>query len=178
MNQSEPSLAKAASIELATVLANYFDRGECFYDFGCGDGYYLSEISKRVLGRCVGVESKSQIPNKKHSWITHPVDIAQPIVLGPPGNVLCMGVAEHISRDRLPGLIKNLHEHCKKKLVLVWTLRNTGLPVASPKTRNEVLQMVLPKGFQNRDDLMKEWQKEIVDDLWWGQKQIYVFERS
>lgn len=179
MNLSDVELP--ARQQFVTLLTNYFDRFECLYDFGCGDGYYLSEITKRVMGWAHGVDSLADIPFKFYKWIIHPVDLASPIHLGPPGNVLCVGAAENISAERLPGLLENIQRHCKKRLVLVWSTPGeapSGFIGISPKRPNHVIAMVENYNFRYLENVSEQWQDTVAEELWWGRKRIYVFEKK
>lgn len=178
MNVLLDNLPDNARLRFASLLTNHFEKFEAVYDFGCGDGFYLAELSKRIMGRLMGVDPTLEIADKQYQWITHPIDIGSPIHLGPPGNVLCIGIVEHISCERLPSLLENFQRHCKRQLVLVWGLPGSekfqGPNCKSPK---EVIKTVTAKGFQYNENLSEQWQDTVGDDLWWGRKQIYIFQR-
>lgn len=167
--------------QFVTLLSNHFDRFECLYDFGCGDGYYLSEITKRIMGWAHGVDSATEIPHKFYKWIIHPLDLASPIHLGPAGNVLSIGAAENISAERLPGLLENIQRHCKKKLVLVWSIPTdapSGFIGITPRKPQQVISMLEKYDFRYLENVSEQWQDTVAEDLWWGKKRIYVFERK
>lgn len=174
-------LESSARQQFVTLVSNYFDRFECLYDFGCGDGFYLSEIVKRVVARAYGVDPTAEIHHKYFPWMIHPVDLASPITLGPPGNVLCVGAAENISAERLPGLLENIQRHCKRRLVLVWATPGeapTGFIGITPRKPNHVIPMVEKYGFKYLENVSEQWQDTVAEELWWGRKRIYVFEKK
>lgn len=167
------------SPQLAILLSQYFSQWESVYDFGCGDGYYLKEISARVHGRCVGLEGAKEIPDQKFPWIFYPIDVATPFRVGPPGNVMSIEVAEHISAERIPGLLENINRHCRSKLVLSWAVRGqAGIRHISCRNEDEVMKMIIPMGFNYLEDLSKTWREQAGEDLWWFKQTIYIFERK
>jgi len=149
------------------------------YDFGCGDGYYLQQIrlASRSLKPCIGVDASIDIPNPHWPYIIHPCDAAVPLHLGPPGDVICLEVAEHIRADRLNGLLANLESHCRGILVLSWAVRGqAGTRHVSCRDEHEVMAMVLPLGFRYLKDTTLIWREEAGQDLWWFKKSLYLFQ--
>lgn len=150
------------------------------YDFGCGDGFYLSVLVDHAP-RLIGLEGSAKIPNKLYSWIIHPIDVAHYLTVGPPGNVLCIEVAEHISSERLPVLLDNLKRHTAKGcwLVLTWAVRGqAGTRHISCRDEHEVLDLVTPLGFVFNKSVSDRWREEAGQDLWWFKKSIYIFRKD
>ena len=163
---------------LAVTLA--FSRWP-IYDFGCGDGSYLRTIFEECHGlkTCIGIDASPEIPKKQWPWVIHPVDAASPITLGPPGDVLCIEVGEHISSERIPGLLANLNRHCKGLLILSWAIRGQGgTRHISCRDAVEVMQMILPLGFVFLEKKTTNFREEAGQDLWWFKQSLYVFERK
>lgn len=151
------------------------------YDFGCGDGYYLNQIRLAARGfkfHCVGIDASPVIPDKKWPYIIHPIDAASPITLGPPGDVICLEVAEHIAGQRLVGLLDNLQNHCNGTLVLSWAVRGqAGTRHVSCRNEEEVMDLVVPRKFDLLEDTTNHWREGAGQDLWWFKKSLYLFKK-
>jgi len=175
------------SAQLALLLLEFLSVSPGnVYDFGCGDGFYLKMIQDRLPARFpyfrnVGVEGSATIPCKFNPYIIHPVDVAAPICLGPPGHVVCIEVAEHIASARLPDLLDNLQRHTGKgdRLLLTWAVRGqAGTRHVSCRDFAEVMNMVIPLGFSYLKDETERWRDVAGEDLWWFKKSIYLFQKK
>ena len=87
------------SAALAKFLIEYLekDKDKPLYDFGCGIGYYLSELHNAGFTKLTGFEG-APLENKMFAHIRRQ-DLAQPFTLEEKGNCVCLEVLEHIPNE-------------------------------------------------------------------------------
>lgn len=167
------------SVVLSKLLCGYCDYRLPVYEFGCGDGFYLSEISGHLQGPCIGADDHRDPDGAIHRSIVYPLDLSHPLHLGPSGTVLCINLLERLSCERIPGLLQNLDHHCHSKMVITWSPPGQGSTSSiSCKDEMEVLKILSLKGFRYDMDRSGVWRELVGKELHWFTKSIYIFERQ
>jgi SAM-dependent methyltransferase len=112
------------------------------YDFGCGTGAYLRHIREHLSFHACGegsAHTRPPVPYVLHGFegekpkgaVFSPiwsVDLTHPFRVDPPGNALCLEVAEHVPAEREAVFLDNVCSAVALDgiLVMSWAVRGQG----------------------------------------------------
>lgn len=172
--QKEADLYHASSPKLATYLSTYLNINEQVYDFGCGQGFYISELAS--LGfKCLGVEGY-QLNNFMHNNILiH--DLTTPLSLHQ-GQVLSFEVGEHLPRAAEQTFLDTLTNNCKSKLIMSWaTEGQPGIGHINCRNHDYVIREVQKRGLKLLLKDTEEIRKHVDLNCDWLIRNLLVFSR-
>lgn len=168
--------ARCTSANLAKFMSEYLSKDKCVYDFGCGQGYYLSELAK--LGyRCTGVEG-CELNNFLHDDIVA-YDLGRPFDFGEPGHVISLEVGEHIPKASEQIFLDNIARNCSGKLIFSWALPNQpGIGHINCQPQDYIIKEVERRGFKYQKKLTEKTRLIIEDNVDWFRRTLLIFERA
>jgi tryptophanyl-tRNA synthetase len=147
----ESSYPRNETLPLKLTVA--FRPGQVVRDFGCGDGYYISELKKvgfTVFGYDGHIPESSLIPERCHA-----MDLTKdmPLIVNA-GNVLCLEVGEHIPADLEDVFLDNLVKACRERMVLSWAIEGQGgLGHVNCRSNGYVIGKMADRGFTLNHEL-------------------------
>ena len=112
-----------SSYKLLISMATLFDREKPVIDFGCGNGYYLSELNKLGYMDTLGFEGTIMpylAPNVVNRDLTLHIDYNLK------GNVISLEVGEHIPKEFQEVYTQNICRHVEKGCHLVTSWAEIG----------------------------------------------------
>jgi hypothetical protein len=166
-----------SSAKLSGWLATHLDRSKPTYDFGCGLGTYLLALKMVGFTRLRGFEG--EVPATRHFQEIEQHDLTVPLRVEPPGNVICLEVAEHVPPEHAETLIETLSSACSGLLVLSWAVRGQGgTGHLNELDAHEVLPRFESRGFILDAQASKEAREVDHGDLWWFGKSLYCLRRE
>lgn len=164
---------------LSDWLCNFFKGSEStpIYDFGCGMGFYASNLRKSGF-KVTGYEGDP--PQKRFLADCVKQDLTQPFTVPEQGNVVFLEVAEHIpaqfekaALDNVLAAVKDKH-----KLVLSWAVRGqAGFGHVNCLDNDEVITKIEGRGFKYLKEVSEEARKIDLDTAPWFRHTIMVFEK-
>lgn len=165
---------------LARLAAEWFDSRGPLIDFGCGDGYYLSEIyltNGLLAEQVIGVEGTRKIANPLWANIVQ-WDLCHPLWLGLKGDVMSVEVAEHLDAQHHEAYMDNLSRHCSHKLLLTWAVRGQGgTRHVAERDEHEVVPYVRQWGFDFLKEESYRWREIVGQECGYMRNTIYLFQR-
>jgi hypothetical protein len=162
------------SLELSQWLCDFLDKNTRVVDFGCGLGFYLSELQKSGFTNLVGYEG--MIPEKQlfENIISH--DLTKPIKES--GNVICLEVGEHIPAEYAGVFIDNLCNTCTHYLILSWAVRGQpGRGHVNCLDNHEVVELIEKKGLIYSPKKTKAARSVINENTYWFKDTLLIFEK-
>ncbi len=192
-------LHHAHSKPLASFLIEYLrnDKDKPLYDFGCGMGFYLSELHKAGFPNLTGFEG--DVPKNKLYDNIRQQDLAEPFTVPLKGNCLCFEVMEHIPMqssftEKLKGIfglnsyngvspneraLNNILNACDDKLILSWAVRGQpGHGHISCLNNEEVVERITAKGFIYFETDSMKARKVIDDNTPWFRNTLLIFHKK
>lgn len=165
-----------SSPKLAAWLANYLPKEEHVIDFGCGNAFYLGELSKQGF-KCTGVEG-TKLNNFLHdNVLIH--DLTQPIHLVAKGSVISLEVGEHLPKSAEQTFLNSLAEHCTKHLIISWALLNQpGIGHINTQPQEYIIDQIRGRGFKLLPYKTMEARNNIDDNCDWFTRTLLIFERA
>lgn len=143
------------------------------YDYGCSTGNYLKEF--KTLG--LMAHGFDATPGLQSDEIDE-LDLARPQVFSEPaGNVISMGVAEHIHAEDETHFLDNLCSLCADKLIICWGLKGQGgRRHVNEQNAPYVIEKFVNRGFIQQPDV--EATLREASTLEWFRNSTYVFRRQ
>lgn len=176
-NQWQADQYHQSSPKLAKWLGSYLPKDEHVIDMGCGQGYYISELTKKGF-ECTGVEGYP-LNNFLHNRIAiH--DLTQPIHLTERGSVLSLEVLEHIEAKYENIVLDSIARHCTKHLILSWAeIGQPGIGHINCVYQKYAIRQVEERGFKYLPKITNEVRKNWIDkNTSWFTRTLLVFERA
>lgn len=165
------------SKRLSMALAFGLPKKQTVIDFGCGQGYYISELAKRNF-EVYGLEGTQDIEKISFYKPIIQADISQPIELIEYGSVICLEVIEHIPKEKEQQVLENLHNHCSGKLIISWAVKGQGgHGHVNEQDASYVIATIEKMGYTYNRIQTDQLRMEGGKDLWWFKKSIYVFDK-
>jgi hypothetical protein len=164
-----------SSVNLGAFLVEFLPKEFPVYDFGCGNGYYLSVLEKAGFN-CLGFEG-IQLNNFLCSTVrVH--DLTTPVVLNEKGSVLSLEVGEHLDKSAQATYMKTITDNCRSHLVMSWAeLGQPGIGHVNCRNQDAVIRDVERRGFNYLPGLTLKVRKTIEDNASWFQRTLLIFER-
>lgn len=175
-SQQEADQFHQSSPKLARWLANYLPKDQHVIDFGCGNGFYLNELSKEGF-ECTGVEG-AKLDNFLFNHICiH--DLTQPIHLAWRGSVISLEVGEHLPPAAEQTFMDSITNHCTKDLIISWALPNQpGVGHWNCLSQDYVIDQVVKRGFKYLVRATTEARENIDDNTDWFRRTLMVFRKK
>ena len=162
------------STNLARFISSLLTKDRNIYDFGCGDGFYLSTLQESGFDKLTGFEG-SPSTSPKFSNI-HKQDLAELFSVPEKGHVICLEVAEHIPREYENILISNITNACHGYLIFSWAVRGQGGTChVNCRNNDEVLEMFSSHGFVFCKELTTKARLLTEDHCDWFRDTILIF---
>ena len=165
------------SPKLAGFLVSYLDKTVPTYDFGCGMGTYLLSLQNNGFERLHGFEGDPPFAHHFAGIERH--DLTKPLVVAPPGNVLCLEVSEHVPAQYAGTLLDTITAACADRLVLSWAIRGqAGLGHVNCLDSYEVLPMLMGRGFSLDMSATRQARALGGADLGWFAQSLLVMRKA
>lgn len=146
-------------------------------DFGCGTGYYISELFKKGY-KIYGIEGTEGIEQIAFYKPILQYDISKHVNLGVKGSVICLEVIEHIPKEKEKQVLENLHNHCNGKLIISWAVKGQGgHGHVNEQDEDYVIPTIEKMGYKFKKTATENIRRAAGKDLWWFKKSIYVFDK-
>jgi SAM-dependent methyltransferase len=110
------------SNRISDYLSKYKDHQ--IYDFGCGLGDYLNDLSLKGFKKLKGIEADPMKTNQDFEILQ--LDLSQPFILDEKGIIICLEVGEHIPEKYQETFLNNIFNNCDKYLIMSWAVRGQG----------------------------------------------------
>jgi len=168
-----------SSKKLADYLVKFLDKSKKVYDFGCGNGYYISELEKSGF-QVLGFEGTPGSSQQGYCSKVIELDLSEPIGLNlEAGTCMSLEVAEHIDKEYEDIFVDNVTKYCQDTLVISWaTPGQGGLRHVNEQPNEYVISLIESKGFK----LLKEPTAEIRSiagkDLSYFNNTIFIFKKE
>ena len=165
--------------KLASIMRDLVKPYRVAYDFGCGDGYYVDELSN-TAEIVYGIEGSridnTLIGSEKHNVRFIQWDLRSPLYIpSERGLVSCIEVMEHIHAEYHDTVMDTLSRHCGGTLLLTWAVRGqTGTRHVAERDENEVVPYVAQWGFNLNREKTDKYRARVGEYM---SKSIYLFER-
>lgn len=190
-----------SSPKLAAFLKGYLDKTKPVIDFGCGNGFYCSELEKEGF-RCIGIDG---YPLKNHlnkNFLVH--DLTKPFTLHinqpePPkvertkdgvrfsglenivvakGNVICLEVLEHVDKKFEQILLETVTKHCSGKLIFSWALTGQpGVGHVNTVEQSYAIEQIEKRGFALNELATLEGRENIDINCDWFTRTLLIFDK-
>lgn len=165
------------SPKLAGWLTRNLDRAVPSYDFGCGMGTYLLALKETGFERLRGFEGDPPMPSHFIGIEKH--DLTEPLVVEPPGNVICLEVAEHVPAQYADVLLDIVTKACADWLIFSWAQRGQGGAGHINELDNwESLPLLEGRGFVLQPNETREARDLAGADLGWFRHSLFVLRRK
>jgi hypothetical protein len=165
------------SPKLAAFLMSYLDRNVPTLDLGCGLGTYLMALQNAGFTRLRGFEGDP--PLAAHFAGIERHDLTLPLTVAPPGNVICLEVAEHIPAAYADVLLDSVAAACADRLVLSWAIRGQGGRGHCHELDNfEVLPMLMGRGFSLDMGATRQARDLAGADLGWFSQSLFAMRKA
>lgn len=166
------------SQDLLNSLKSILNPSEPVMDFGCGTGYYLTELSKSGFSTLIGFEGTS-VPEQP--GVTFNVfDLSKPIDIELiPGQVISFEVGEHIPKEFEETFINNLIKYCNSKLIISWALLGqVGLGHVNCQPLEYIINQIEKRGF-TYDAVLSEQTRSLPHTTTpWFNNTIMIFNKK
>lgn len=165
-----------SSEKLAIFLCRYLNSKIPVYDFGCGQGYYLKELTEAGFN-CTGVEG-FELNNFLHYGIfIH--DLTEPMRLHQQGQVLSFEVGEHLPPEAEQTFLNTLTENCNSKLIMSWaTPGQPGVGHINCKDQQYIITEVVRRGFRMNYADTLIIRKNVDKECDWLERNLLIFDRE
>jgi len=180
-----------SSEALAKFLIGYLDKDKPTFDFGCGNGFYLSKLEEAGFKYCKGFEG-TKLNNSLNRetvvvdltrelnlvWKTGAVGMSTQDEHIWKGNVISLEVGEHLPKEAQETFMQTVTKHCAGKLVFSWAeIGQPGLGHINCRDIDEVIQDVRSRGFIYLQGLSEQVRATIEDNCSWFQRTLLIFEK-
>lgn len=158
---------------LAAKVAEWFTGTQVAYDFGCSTGNYVRELNDRGLF-AKGFDATPGL----QSDVIEELDLARPQIFPePPGNVLCLEVAEHIHPQDERTFLENVEALCGFRLVLSWATKGQGgKRHVNEQNAEYVIPTIEQAGFKYCHNVTQALR--TAASIEWFKRTIYAFEKT
>lgn len=166
---------------LCAWIANFLqnDKDKLLYDFGCGNGQYLSKLKELGFTKLIGFDGK--VPAYKEFEDIRSQDLAKSFLLPEKGNCIFLEVAEHVPAQYEDILLTNITNSCSDKLIMSWAVRGQGgFGHVNCLNNNEAIAKIIAKGFTYLSDETISARNAIpdTDPYPWFKTTTLVFKKS
>jgi SAM-dependent methyltransferase len=122
----EAHLHHGYSQPLVDWIASFLNKqkNKPLYDFGCGIGQYLQQLSSYGFTNLTGFEGDP--PKQKVFLNIVKQDLTVPFTVPTKGNCIFLEVAEHIPAELEKTTLDNIVNACGGYLIMSWALRGQG----------------------------------------------------
>jgi hypothetical protein len=148
---------------------------ELVYDFGCGYGHYISNISKLGI-EAVGFEAH---PNKSLYRNIKKLDLSIPAILKKPADIsISLEVGEHIPVEFEQIFIDNICNNTKKTVILSWAVEGQpGDGHINCRNNDYIISEMAMRGFVF-DPSILEKRKSFDRDHWFYNTTMLFHKKS
>lgn len=161
---------------LAKFLIGYLDKDKPTFDFGCGNGFYLSKLEENGFQNCKGIDGYPLSNHMNSDFYVK--DLMKPMSFAETGNVISLEVGEHLPASAQETFMQTVTKHCSGKLVFSWAeIGQPGLGHINCRDINEVIKDVRSRGFIYLEGLTLEIRKTIEENCSWFQRTLLIFEK-
>lgn len=166
------------SAALAAQLATFLPRDQPVLDLGCGDGYYLAELSAGGFS-CRGIEGTPDIREIALFDGIEVADLSIPLAIAwPRSTVICLEVGEHLHQESEATLLDSIDRYCSGLLVLSWAVpgqRGTGHINCRPNSY--VYRKCRERGFELLPEPTFACREVVEDHVKYFRNTFLVFQR-
>jgi hypothetical protein len=175
-----PNNHKPASKNIVNVLLDFFrdENVTSVSDYGAGVGQYGVEFKKlmpKLLYR--GYDGAGDIEAYTSGFLRW-FDLTQPLHKPVTDWVMSLEVGEHIPSKYEGVLIRNLHRHNCRGIILSWGILGQGGLNHINNHSNEYLTEVFVKLGYKRDSALETLLRRKEDNYGWFEKSVMVFRRE
>jgi len=161
---------------LAAFLAGYLPKDQPVIDFGCGNAYYLGQLSQQGFAT-IGYEGYPL--NNFQAPLVHVADLTQPIDAGVRGSVISLEVGEHLPASAQETFMHTVTSHCLRHLIFSWAeVGQPGLGHINCRHQADVIADVCRRGFFYKKELTHSVRRTIEEHCSWFQRTLLIFERT
>lgn len=167
------------SIDLLNSLKEHLNNQKPVYDFGCGTGFYLKELSKCGFnGKLIGFEGTS-VP-KAENVIFEVTDLSSPMEnILDPGQILSFEVGEHIPKEFEQSFIDNITRFCDSRLIISWAVPGQiGLGHVNCQSNDYIINEINKRGFIYNISISNDIRNRAHNTTPWFKDTIMVFDKK
>lgn len=171
-----------SSPKLARWLAKYLDMNTHVVDFGCGNGFYISELSG-VGFRCLGIEGtnmKFLHDNVLVADLTSPLItyMVQQFTFMLGASCICLEVMEHVPKEYEQRLLDTITDSVNSKLILSWAeVNQPGIGHINCVDQSYAINEIEKRGFEFLKTNTQEARENIDDCCNWFRRTLLIFKR-
>lgn len=166
-HQSSPALAR--------YLASYLNPTIPVVDFGCGTGFYISELES-VGFKCIGVEGF-----KLNNFLTKNImihDLTTPFYFLSDRQVLSFETGEHLDRQYEQVFLDTLTRACGSKLIMSWaTEGQPGVGHINCRNHDYIIKEIQLRGFKLLIKDTDEIRKHVDLNCDWLERNLLIFNK-
>jgi hypothetical protein len=160
---------------ISDYLSQYKDHQ--IYDFGCGLGDYLNDLSIKGFKKLKGIEADPMKTNQNFEILR--IDLSQPFILDEKGIIICLEVGEHIPKKYQETFLNNISNNCDKYLIMSWAVRGQGgYGHFNELNNNEIIPLIQSLGFNYLEELSQDVRKLPEDKCSYFRNTIMIFEKK
>jgi SAM-dependent methyltransferase len=160
---------------ISDYLSQYKDHQ--IYDFGCGLGNYLNDLSLKGFKKLKGIEADPMNTNQDFEILR--LDLSEPFMLDEKGIIICLEVGEHIPEKYQETFLNNIFNNCDKHLIMSWAVRGQGgYGHFNELNNDEIIPLIEGLGFKYLEDISKIVRKLTEDRCSYFRNTIMVFEKK
>jgi SAM-dependent methyltransferase len=150
-------------IPICDWIEKKLDKNKILYDFGCGNGQYLSKLKSYGFNRLTGFEGDP--PKQKDFNNIIKQDLSQPFSLQLKGNCLFLEVIEHIPVEYENTALDNIISACDNILVMSWAVvGQTGWGHVNCVSNETAINKITNRGMKFLESETNEIRNMISDD--------------
>jgi hypothetical protein len=173
-NQAEADLYHKSSPKLAAFLCRYLDPSIQVVDFGCGQGFYISELES-VGFKCVGIEGL-----RLNNFLTKNIriaDLSKPYVFIDKLNVLSFETGEHIPQEFEETFLDNITIPAIK-LIMSWaTPGQGGVGHVNLRSHEYIINKIESRGFKLNTVDTAIIRRNVDKQCDWLERNLLIFDR-
>jgi len=155
------------SLDLSKIINHYVRKNgiTTVYDFGCGNGEYLYELSKRVPNvKATGFEGHNT--NGVYDNVVVQ-DLSVPFQLEPADLAISIEVGEHIPKEFEQIFIDNVSNNASKHIILSWAIEGQpGLGHVNCQNNDYVIAQLEKRGWTFDAELSHKLRFLFNEGLW------------
>lgn len=150
------------------------NKAKLVYDFGCGWGHYLNDISNPDI-EAIGFEA---YPDKRYYGNIEQQDLSQPFTLERLADIsICLEVGEHIPEEFEQTFIDNICNNTNNIVIFSWAVEGQcGDGHVNEKSNDYIIDQMSRRDYVFDDSILKI--REETDGLEWFHNSLMLFRKA
>jgi hypothetical protein len=147
---------------------------EYIWDFGCGDGYYLSRLKEAGFKKLSGIEGAPSTQALFQTIIS--ANLAERIELPHKGIVMSFEVGEHIRKEQEQNFIDNIARHATRTAIVSWAvIGQDGIGHINCQNNEYIISEFAKRGFSFDSNQTAKLRTGIEDNCAYFRNTLMVF---